>query len=55
MDTKFSPQKIGERYYFSLFGVGVIREIAAGMTWVAFKGYRVAFNGEGKHLEIRVG
>lgn len=55
MGTKFSPQQIGERYYFSLFGVGLICEKTAGRTWVAFNGYRVAFDEEGHHLEIRVG
>ncbi|MBS4096631.1 MAG: hypothetical protein KGZ83_07310 [Sulfuricella sp.] len=55
MSTKPLPYEIGKRYYFSLFGVGVVSEIAAGATWVRFDGYRVAFDKEEHHLEIRVG
>ena len=55
MPAKFSLCEIGTKYYFMLFGVGLVSEIAAGMIWVTFKGYRVAFDGEGRHLEIRVG
>lgn len=55
MPTKKLPYQVGKRYYFSLFGVGLVSEIAAGAAWVLFDGYRVAFDADEQHLEIRVG
>lgn len=55
MRARFSPYEIGKRYYFLLFGVGLVSEITAGVIWVAFQGYRVAFDGKGQHLDICVG
>lgn len=55
MGAKSKAYEIGKRYYFSLFGVGMVSEIVAGMAWVVFKGYRVAFDGEGRYHEIRIG
>lgn len=55
MGAKSKAYEIGKRYYYSLFGVGMVSEMVAGIAWVAFKGYRVAFDGEGRHLEIRIG
>ena len=55
MPVDFAQRKIGKMHYFRLFGVGRVSEIVGGVTWVAFDGYRVAFDHEGRHLEIRFG